>query len=76
MQLRDCKPFEWYFVVTCPDCKARQAMFRDSSNGRAPIRRTYEYECDQCGSKSFYEPEDIERYQHVVERRKKPRADK
>lgn len=73
MQLPDCKPFEWYFVVTCPDCKTRQAIFRDPSDGRAKIRRTYQHQCDKCKSESFYEPEDLERYRHVVERRKKPR---
>ena len=73
MLLFNCEPFQWYFVVTCPACKTRQAIFRDPSNGRARIRRTYEHECDKCQVESFYEPEEIERYQHIVERRQEPR---
>lgn len=49
-------------------------MFPDPSNGRARIRRTYEHQCDKCQSISFYEPEDIERYQHIVEDRQNPRT--
>ena len=49
-------------------------MFPDPSKGRARIRHTYSHRCDKCESETFYEPEDIERYQHVVERRKKPRS--
>jgi hypothetical protein len=30
MLLCDCKPLAWYLVVTCPDCKTRQAIIRDS----------------------------------------------
>jgi len=73
MLLRSCEPFEWYFVVTCPDCKTRQAIFHDPSKGRGRIRLTYSHHCDKCESDGFYEAEDVERYQHVVERRKKPR---
>jgi len=68
MDLKDCKPFEWYFVVTCPDCKTRQAVFHDPSGGKAKLRRTYRHKCDKCAAELFYEPEDIERYQHLVER--------
>jgi hypothetical protein len=73
MRLHECKPFEWYFVVTCSDCKTKQALFHDASNGKARIRRTYVHECDQCKSKAFYEPEELERYQHLVEQRKQHR---
>ena len=27
MLLSACKPFQWYFVVTCPECKTRQAVY-------------------------------------------------
>jgi hypothetical protein len=74
MQLQLCQPFEWYFVVTCSTCNTRQALFRDSSQGKARVRLTYSHKCDKCESESAYEPEDIERYQHVIERRKKSRA--
>lgn len=73
MVLSNCEPFQWYFVVTCPACETRQALFRDPSNGRAKLRRTYEHVCDKCHSESFYEPDDIERYQHIIERQEKPR---
>lgn len=53
--------------------QTRQAIFRDPSNGRARIRQTYQHQCDQCGTEMFHEPEEIERYQHIVERRRKPR---
>ena len=74
MLLSACKPFQWYFVVTCPDCKTRQAIFHDPSHGQARIRQTYQHRCDKCGTEKFYEPEDIERYQHIVERRRQPRS--
>lgn len=67
-------PSQWYFVVTCPDCKTRQALFYDPSHGQARIRQTYQHRCDKCGSEKFYEAEDIERYQHIVERRRKLRS--
>jgi hypothetical protein len=73
MLLSDCQPFAWYFVVTCSDCRIRQAMFQDPSDGKAAIRRTYKHTCDKCGLEAFYEPEEVERYRHIVERRKKPR---
>ena len=73
MLLSECTPFEWYFVVTCPHCKTRQALFPDPSKGQAKIRHTYEHRCDKCQTDSFYEPEDIGRYEHIVERRTKPR---
>ena len=66
MLLSECIPFEWYFVVTCPRCKTRQALFHDPSHGKAKIRHTYEHRCDKCKAESFYEPEDIERYQHIA----------
>ena len=42
-------------------------MFHDPSKGRARIRHTYSHRCDNCNSEKFYEPEDIERYQHAVD---------
>lgn len=65
MLLTECQPLEWYLVVTCPDCKTRQAIFRDPSQGKATIRRTYKHKCDGCGAEEFYEPEEIERYRHI-----------
>jgi hypothetical protein len=67
MLLFDCKPLAWYLVVTCPDCKTRQAIIRDPSNGKATIRRTYTHECECCHSVNQYRPADIERHQHEVQ---------
>lgn len=74
MLISDCKPYEWYFVVTCPACKTKQGIFNDPSKGKARIRHTYKHRCDKCSTEEYYEPEDIERYHHVVERRKNPRT--
>jgi hypothetical protein len=68
MPLSDLLPFKWYLVVTCPNCRTRQALFADPSHGKATIRRTYSHQCDVCQAVGIYEPEHIERYQHVVER--------
>lgn len=69
MLISNCKPFEWYFVVQCSECKTQQAIFHDPSNGNARIRHTYKHRCDKCNADEYYEPEDIQRYHHIVERR-------
>ena len=74
MPLSDCEPFKWYLVVTCRNCGHKQPLFRDTSGGKGRIRETYKHRCEQCQHHDAYEPEEIERYHHVVERRKKPRA--
>ena len=61
--LSDCLPGEWYFVVTCPNCKTRQALFKDPSKGKARVRQTYTHRCDTCGVLVSHEPEDIERWE-------------
>ena len=66
MLLFDCKPLAWYLVVTCPDCKTRQAILSDPSAGKATIERTYTHECDTCQSVNQYVREEIERHQHGV----------
>lgn len=73
MPLTICEPYAWYLVVTCKHCGARQPIHRDSSEGRAELLRKYTTRCVQCGQTDTYEPDEIERYQHVVERRKKQR---
>ena len=73
MRLSDCEPYKWYLVITCDACGTRQALFRDVSNGKARIRLSYRHPCEQCQHVKTYEPEEIERYHHIVERRKKPR---
>ena len=73
MRVSECEPYMWYLVVTCAYCHTRQVLFADPSHGKATIRRTYSQQCENCGMEATYEPEEIERYQHVVERREKSR---
>ena len=73
MPLTICEPYAWYLVVTCHDSGARQPIHRDISRGKSSLLRTYTWRCIQCQQVATYSPHDIERYQHVVERRKKPR---
>lgn len=73
MPLTICEPYAWYLVVTCKHCGVRQPIYRDSSQGHAELLRKYTWRCVQCGHTATYEPDEIERYQHVVERRKKQR---
>ena len=73
MPLSDCEPFKWYLVISCENCGHKQALFRDLSNGTSQIRATYKQECEKCHHVGHYDDEQIERYQHIVERRKKPR---
>jgi hypothetical protein len=44
-------------------------LFRDPSHGKAAIRQTYKHRCETCQHADYYEPEDIERYQHVSDER-------
>ena len=76
MRLSECEPYKWYLVVTCEACGTRQALFRDVSEGKARIRLSYKYTCEKCRGVDAYEPEQIERYHHIVERRKQPRPPK
>jgi len=66
MPLSDCEPFEGYLIVTCKQCGHKQSLFRDVSKGKARIRQTYPHRCEKCQHREVYEPEEIERYQHVV----------
>jgi hypothetical protein len=54
--------------VTCRKCGHKQPLFRDTSRGKGRIRETYKHRCENCQRHDVYEPEEIERYQHVVER--------
>jgi hypothetical protein len=73
MPLTDCEPFQWYLVITCKRCRTRQAMHRDTSQGKSALLRSYKWQCVQCHGVATYEAREIERYQHGVERQKKPR---
>jgi DNA-directed RNA polymerase subunit M/transcription elongation factor TFIIS len=64
MPSSDCDPGEWYFCYKCKQCRVRHVLFRDLSQGKAEINATYILKCSQCGFKTTYEAEDIERYQH------------
>ena len=73
MPLSDCEPYQWYLVIKCERCGRPQPMYRDPSNGKAELLRSYWWRCVECLEIGMYEPHQVERYQHVVERREKPR---
>jgi predicted nucleic-acid-binding Zn-ribbon protein len=73
MLISECQPFQWYLVVSCERCGTKQALFRDQTKGTGKIRDVYEHRCDKCQHVGYYDADQIERYQHVVERRKTPR---
>lgn len=74
MSLSVCEPYAWYLVITCKKCGTRQPLHRDPSRGKSALLRSYKWCCIQCQHTDVYEASDIERYEHKVERRKKPRA--
>jgi hypothetical protein len=73
MPLTVCEPYAWYLVVTCKNCGLRQPLHRDASHGKSALLRSYKWRCLECEHVAIYEAGEIERYQHIVERRKKPR---
>lgn len=73
MPLAVCEPYVWYLVITCKNCGVRQPLHRDPSHGKSALLRSYRWRCIQCEHAAVYEAGEIERYQHIVERRKKPR---
>jgi hypothetical protein len=62
--MRTLVPGEWYILFTCSECKTRQILFPDLSEGRAGLRATYKVECAKCRNLDKYESESLERYQH------------
>ena len=62
--MRTLVPGEWYILFTCSECKTRQILFPDLSEGRAQLRATYKVECVKCNYVGKYESETLERYQH------------
>jgi hypothetical protein len=74
MPLTFCEPYAWYLVVTCKHCGVRQPLHRDPSHGRSALLRSYTWRCIQCQQTAVYEANEIERYQHKVERPNNPRA--
>ena len=73
MPLSVCEAYAWYLVVMCKRCGVRQPIHRDTSQGKAALLRKYTWRCIQCNQVDTYEPEEIERYQHVVDRPKTSR---
>ena len=75
MPLSNCVPFVWYIVVICEHCGTRQPLFRDLSNGKAKLIAIYKHRCMKCQHVGHYDCDggNVERYQHIVERRQKPR---
>jgi DNA-directed RNA polymerase subunit M/transcription elongation factor TFIIS len=45
----------WYIVVTCHKCKATVFLFRDLTEGEAPLSATYVVTCPRCGHEGEYE---------------------
>ena len=74
MPLSVCEPFAWYLVITCKQCGTRQPLHRDPSHGTSALLRSYKWRCIQCQHTAVYEADEIERYQHTVERREPPRS--
>jgi predicted nucleic-acid-binding Zn-ribbon protein len=74
MLLSVCEPYAWYLVITCKNCGIRQPLHRDLSHGKSALLRSYTWRCIQCQHTAVYEANEIERYQHKVERRKTPRS--
>ena len=72
MPLSDCEPFAWYFVITCENCGHKLPLFRDLSEGTSTINATYKVTCENCKQVGYYENEQIERYQHLVDRPQEP----
>jgi hypothetical protein len=70
--MRTLVPGEWYILFTCSECKTRQILFPDLSEGRAHLRATYKVECAKCHHTSSYESETLERYQHPATSDPKP----
>ena len=73
MPLSVCEPYAWYLVITCKSCGERQPIHRDTSKGKSALLRSYKWRCTHCQHVDVYEGNEIERYQHIVERRRKPR---
>jgi hypothetical protein len=63
MPLSVCEPYAWYLVVTCKRCRVRQALHRDTSQGKSALLRSYKWRCIQCHYVATYAPSEIERYQ-------------
>jgi hypothetical protein len=66
MPLRVCKPDAWYLVIRCKQCRVRQPMHLDYSEGESELLRNYWTRCDMCAHIDIYEPAEIERYHHIV----------
>lgn len=62
--MRTLVPGEWYILFTCSECKTRQVLFPDLSQGHATLRATYKVACAKCAYRGVYESETLERYQH------------
>jgi len=63
MPFSDCKTGEWYVVITCHSCGARQPLYADPSEGKSNLDSTI-VQCAFCERKSFYKASDFERYRH------------
>ena len=57
-------PGQWYLLFTCPNCKVKQVLFPDLSEGKATLDAVYHVPCRECGTEGAYDGKIIERYQH------------
>jgi len=61
-------PGGWYLFFSCENCKTRQLLFPDLSEGKAKLSTcSYGIACRYCGHSAYYEGKKIERYQHPPE---------
>lgn len=58
------RPGAWYLLYTCENCKSKEILFPDLSNGTSVLVATYTVVCSKCEHQGTYDGEKIERYQH------------
>ena len=61
------EPRQWYLVVICKRCHARQPMIHDLNQGKSEIKGIYQWRCPICQQTDYYHTEEIERYEHQPE---------
>ena len=64
----------WYVVATCQSCKRDHILFEDLTGGKARLNATYRWTCPSCQHDGKYDGEDLIRYQHVGEPKRRKRT--
>jgi hypothetical protein len=57
-------PGEWYFLITCRNCKKKISLFHDLSSGTSTFKATYKWTCPACHHTGEYDTDTLERYRH------------